>query len=122
MEARKIVGVALVLAALSSPAGARSARLMGAVGSVTQTSLEVVTKSEGTKSVRLDDRTQYMKWVTHQPWEQGQRADFTFLNVGRCVDVELRSGGTNEAKMVWVSTDPIGSIYDPCHTFRALSK
>jgi hypothetical protein len=38
--------------------------------------------------------------------------------VGRCVEVDLRSADTNNAKMVWVSTEPIGSLYDPCYSFR----
>jgi hypothetical protein len=116
--ARKIMFVGLVVAALGSSTGARSARLVGAVASVTPNSLEVMTKSEGTKAVRLDRSTQYMKWITHKPWQESQQADFTSLAVERCVEVDLRSADTNEAKMVWVSTEPSGSIYDPCHGFR----
>ena len=118
MWARKIVFVGLALVVLGSWADARSARMVGAVASVTSNSLDVMTKSEGTKSVRLDSGTQYLKWITHKPWQDGQRIDFTSLMVGRCVEVDLRSGDANEAKMVWVSTEPVGSIYDPCHGFR----
>jgi hypothetical protein len=113
-----IVYVGLMLTALGATAGARSPRLMGAVASVTPSSLEVMTKSEGMKSVRLDDRTYYRKWINHKPWQDSQRADFASLNVGRCVNVELRSATTNEAKVVWVSTEPVGSLYDPCYSFR----
>jgi hypothetical protein len=118
MWARKIVFVGLVLVVLGSWADAKSARLVGAVASVTPDSLDVMTKSEGTKSVRLDRSTYYMKWITHKPWQESQQADFTSLTVGRCVEVDLRSADTKEAKRVWVSTEPIGSFYDPCHTFR----
>jgi hypothetical protein len=118
MWARTIVFVGLVLVAVGSVAHARSARMVGAVASVTPNSLDVMTKSEGMQSVRLDNRTEYMKWITHKPWQASQQADFSSLSVGRCVEVDLRSADANQAKMVWVSTEPIGSIYDPCHGFR----
>jgi hypothetical protein len=116
--ARKIMFVGVVVAALGSSTGARSARIVGAVASVTPSSLEVMTKSEGAKAVRLDGSTQYMKWITHKPWQGSQEADLASVTVDRCVEVDLRSADTNEAKMVWVSTEPVGSIYDPCHGFR----
>ena len=118
MWARKIVSVGLAFVVLGSSAGARTPRIVGAVASVTANSLDVMTKSEGTKSVRLDRGTQYQKWITHKPLQESQKADFTSLNVGRCVEVDLRSAETNEAKMVCVSTEPVGSIYDPCLSFR----
>jgi hypothetical protein len=121
MWARKIVFVGLVglaLVVLGSSAGARSPRMVGAIASVTPDSLDVVTKSEGTKSVRLDRSTQYLMWITHKPWQASRQADFSSLSVGRCVEVDLRAADTNEAKMVWVSTEPSGSLYDPCHGFR----
>jgi hypothetical protein len=118
MWARKIAFVGLALVVLVAWADARSSRMVGAVASVTSNSLDVMTKSEGTKSVSLDGSTQYMKWITHKPWQESQQADFASLAVGRCVQVDLRSADKNEAKMVWVSTEPIGSINDPCHGFR----
>jgi hypothetical protein len=116
--ARRIVFVGLVLVVAGSVADARSPRLVGAVASVTANSLDVMTKSEGTKSVRLDSATQYLKWITHKPWQESQQASFGTLSVGRCVEVDLRSADTNNAKRVWVSTEPIGSLYDPCRGFR----
>jgi hypothetical protein len=118
MWARKIVFVGMALVVLGSWADAKSARMVGAIASVTTNSLDVMTKSEGTKTVHLDGSTQYLKWITQKPWQQGQQANFTSLAVGRCVEVDLRSADANEAKMVWVSTEPIGSFYDPCHSFR----
>jgi hypothetical protein len=118
MWARKMVFVGLALVALGSAAHARSARMMGAVASVTQNSLDVMTKNEGMKSVRLDGSTHYAKWITHKPWQESQQASFSSLAVGRCVEVDLRSADANEAKTVWVSTEPIGSLYDPCYGFR----
>jgi hypothetical protein len=114
----KIMFVGLVIAVLGFSAGARTARITGAVASVTPSSLELMTRSEGTKAVRLDSSTQYMKWITHKPWQGSQQADFTSLVVGRCVEADLRTADTNQARIVWVSTEPIGSIYDPCHGFR----
>jgi hypothetical protein len=116
--ARKITFVGLVVVALGSATGARSARIVGAVESVTPNSLQIMTKSEGTKAVRLDGGTQYMKWITHKPWQENQQADFTALHVGRCVEVDLGTADPNQAKTVLVSTEPIGSIYDPCRGFR----
>ena len=118
MWARKIAFVGLALVVVVAWADARSTHMVGAVASVTPNSLDVVTKSEGTKSVSLDGSTQYLKWITHKPWQESQQADFASLAVGRCVQVDLRSADKNEAKMVWVSTEPIGSINDPCHAFR----
>jgi hypothetical protein len=118
MEARTIAFVGVVLVALGSAADARSARMVGAIASVTPNSLDVMTKSEGTKTVRLDRSTQYLTWITHRPWQGSQQASFTSLSVGRCVEVDLRAAGTNDAKTIWVSTEPIGSLHDPCHGFR----
>jgi hypothetical protein len=91
---------------------------VGAVASVTPSALDVSTKSEGTKSVRLDARTVYMKWVTEKPFQGDGAASFSALSVGRCVEVDLRSAATDEAKVVWISMAPIDSMADPCHTFR----
>jgi hypothetical protein len=118
MWARTIVFAGLALVVVGSVADAKSARVVGAVASVTANSLDVMTKSEGTKSVRLDSSTQYLKWITHKPWQESQQANFKSLVVGRCVEVDLRSVDTNNAKTVWVSTEPIGSLHDPCRGFR----
>ena len=118
MWARKIVFVGLALVVVGSVADARSARMVGAVASVTPNSLDVMTKSEGMQSVRLDNGTQYLNWITHKPWQGSQQAHFGSLSVGRCVEVDRRSADTNDAKRVWVSTEPIGSLYDPCRSFR----
>jgi hypothetical protein len=118
MWIRRIVFVGLALMALGPSVGAKSTRLVGSVASVTPSSLDVNTQSEGTKSVRLDARTTYMRWITQKPYQAGGTIGFDALSVGRCVEVNLRSADTDEAKLVWVSTEPIGSMGDPCHTFR----
>jgi hypothetical protein len=117
MSLLKIVFVAFALAVLGASAHAKSTRIVGEVASVTSTSLDVLTPSEGTRSVRLDGRTHYLRWVTQKPWQAGG-VGFANLNLGRCVEVNLRSADTDEAKTVWISTEPAGSIGDPCHTFR----
>src|ERR1700733_10954222 len=76
MWARKIAFVGLALVVVVAWADARSTHMVGAVASVTPNSLDVVTKSEGTKSVSLDGSTQYLKWITHKPWQGSQQADF----------------------------------------------
>ena len=118
MWIRRSVIVGLAFIALGPSVGAKSTRLVGEVASVTSTSLDVNTKSEGTKSVRLTPQTAYMKWVTQKPYQAGGSVDFAALRVGRCVEVNLRSADSNEAKLVWVSTETIGSIADPCFTLR----
>ena len=118
MWVRKVVFVGLALLAIGPSVGARSTRMVGAVTSVTPSSLNVLTQSEGTKSVRLDARTEYLKWVTQKPWQSGGTVGFNALAVGRCVEVNLRSADTEEAKLVWISNEPTGSIADPCRTFR----
>jgi hypothetical protein len=118
MWIRRIVFVGLALMALGPSVGAKSTRLVGEIASVTPSSLDVNTKSEGTKSVRLTAQTAYMKWITQKPWQSGGTVGFNALSVGRCVEVNLRAADTDEAKLIWVSTEPIGSIADPCFTFR----
>jgi hypothetical protein len=118
MWIRRIVFVGLALIALGPSVGAKSTRLVGAVASVTPGSLDVNTRDEGTKSVRLNARTAYMKWITQKPWQSGGTVSFGALNVGRCVEVDLQSADSDEAKLVWISTEPIGSIADPCRAFR----
>ena len=118
MWIRRIVFVGLVLFTLGPSLGAKSTRLVGAVASVTPSTLDVSTKSEGMKSVRLDSRTAYLKWTTEKPFQAGGALSASALSVGRCVEVDLRSAATDEAKVVWVSMATIGSMADPCHTFR----
>jgi hypothetical protein len=118
MWIRRFVVVGLMLLALGPSVGARSTRFVGEIASVTPSSLDVNTRSEGTKSVRLGAGTAYMKWISQKPYQAGGAIGFDALRVGRCVEVNLRAADTNEAKLVWVSTETIGSIADPCFTLR----
>jgi hypothetical protein len=74
-------------------------------------------KGVESREVRTDDKTQYMKWITHKPWQQDNTADTKALVEGRCVEVELRPGA-GIAKIVRISDEPSGSIFDPCKTRR----
>jgi hypothetical protein len=117
MWIRRIAFAVAACTLLGAQAGAKSSRMVGSVASVTSSSLEVLTRDEGVKRVRLDGRTEYMRWTTQKPW-QGGEVGFSNLNAGRCVEVDLRSSGSDEAKRVWINMDPSGSMGDPCHTFR----
>jgi hypothetical protein len=117
MMIRRIAFAAAACAWLVASAGAKSTQMVGSVASVTSSSLEVLTKNEGLKRVRLDERTEYMRWITQKPW-QGGEVGFSSLNAGRCVEVDLRTGAGDQAKRVWINMDPTGSMGDPCHTFR----
>ncbi len=119
MWVRRVAVVGLALITVGPLVDAKSTRLVGAVASVTPSTLDVATKSEGTKSVRLDARTAYLRWATEKPFQTGGGAlSVSAVSVGRCVEVDLRSAGSDEAKVVWVSMATIGSMADPCHTFR----
>ena len=58
--------VAVALGATGASAGAR--RVTGLVTAATNTSLQIMTIREGEARVSVDGRTDYMKWITHQPW------------------------------------------------------
>jgi hypothetical protein len=107
-----ILGSALLGFVLS--AQAKTQRIVGVVAGVSNDSLQVTTKSGAAESVRLDDKTDYMKWITHRPWGQDSRADRSSLLIGRCVSIEVRSGEPAVAKMVQISNEDAGSIWDPC--------
>jgi hypothetical protein len=59
-----------------------------------------------------------MRWITQKPYQAGGTVSFDTLRVGRCVEVNLRAADSDEAKLIWVSTETIGSIADPCFTLR----
>lgn len=97
------------------PVQAKTQKIVGVIAGVNSDSLQVTTKEGSAESIRLDQKTAYMKWVTHRPWGQDTRMDHSSLWVGRCVNVELRDGQPATAKLVHVNDDPTGSIWDPCH-------
>src|SRR5437762_12911834 len=109
----------LLLAVLLLWAGARSAashgeRVTGFIESVGEDRFEIATRPATSRSVRTAGGTRYVRWVTHQPWQQPTSADRTFLQVDRCVQVQLRSGEPAVADIIRINTDQPGSIGDPC--------
>jgi hypothetical protein len=118
MARRMFVGlmVAVALGATAASAGAR--RVTGLVKAATGTSLQIMTIREGEATVTVDGRTDYMKWITHKPWQQDNSAKRGSVGAGSCVDVQLRSDQGAVAKSVWINADGAGTLYDPCRTIR----
>jgi hypothetical protein len=110
------VAVAVALGATAASAGAR--RVTGVVKAATSTSLQIMTIREGEATVGVDGRTEYMKWITHKPWQQDNSANRGSVGAGSCVDVQLRSDQGAVAKSVWINTDGAGTLYDPCKAIR----
>jgi hypothetical protein len=108
--------VAVALGATAASAGAR--RVTGLVRAATGTSLQITTFREGEATVSIDARTDYMKWITHKPWQQDNSANRRTVGAGSCVDVQLRSDQGAVAKSVFVNADGAGTLYDPCRAIR----
>jgi hypothetical protein len=110
-----------MLLALSPVATARAETLLGAVTSVSGDALEMRCKVERqvtSRVVTLTKDTQYIRWITHQPWQQSTVADRSLLKAGRCVAVELKAGDLRVAKLVRINTDEVGTIYYPCRNLQ----
>lgn len=98
-------------------AAAHTTHLVGLIASVDRQAapaLRLVSKNTEARTIRTDTTTKYVKWVTHQPWQQDTRLSSQALVSGRCVDVELRLGNTTVAESVRISDEPAGSVFDPC--------
>jgi hypothetical protein len=114
-----VLEVALLLS--TSITRASAGRVTGVIASVTEQgtpSIQVTSSETGTREIRTDNHTSYMRWITHQPWQRDIRANSQSLVVGRCVDVELRASDTGAAKVVRVSDEPSGTLFDPCKSSR----
>jgi hypothetical protein len=94
-------------------------RFTGFITNVGEDSLEIATRPGTSRTVRTTGSTRYIKWVTHQPWQQPTTADRTSLQVDRCVQVQLQSGEQAVAGIIRINTDQPGSIGDPCRRLRA---
>jgi len=115
MLIRKIAGVgAMVLLAGAQLRAAQA--FVGSITVVSEDSIHVKTNDDGVRELLLDDKTQYVRWITHQPWQQSTVADRTLLKVGRCISVEPRGDDTHVAKLVRINTDEIGTIWCPCRS------
>jgi hypothetical protein len=111
------MGIMLALTVGASAARAVAHRVTGVVTAVGDESLQI-TNREQTTTVGVDDKTGYMKWITHQPWQQDTRASRQSVAAGSCVDIELRAGDGRVAKLVRINTEPAGSLFDSCKTLR----
>jgi hypothetical protein len=117
MAGRLLMGIALVVAVGASASGA-ARRMTGLVTAVTDKSLQMTTDGKEFTTVGVDDRTSYMKWITHQPWQQDTRLNSRSVAAGSCVEVDLRAGDSRVAKIVWINVDGAGTAYDPCKRIR----
>jgi hypothetical protein len=118
MHGRRVV-LALLLWAGAASAAPGADGLTGFITRVGEESVEITTRPGTSRSVRISAGTRYMTWITHQPWQQPAGADRTFLQVDRCVQVQLRSGEPPVAEIIRINIDPAGSMGDPCRRLRA---
>ncbi|HUK33402.1 MAG TPA: hypothetical protein VLV86_05805 [Vicinamibacterales bacterium] len=96
-------------------------RTVGVIASVEGKSpvLKLTSRGADATTVRTDEKTAFMKWVTHKPWEADGRLSTSALMLGRCVEIEMRVDNA-VAKVVRVSDEPAGSVFDPCRDRREL--
>jgi hypothetical protein len=114
---RTFVATGLALFCLAVAASAVGGKV-GVVSRVGDTEMQLTLRDKKSEVITIDDQTAYMTWVTHKPW-QGGEAGRRALTVGRCVNVDLRSGdAAHIAKAVWINTDTEGSVFDPCKGLR----
>ena len=114
---RTLIVAGLAVVGVASGAGAGSS-VVGIVTSVGDKSLEVTQSERHTQMIAIDEKTTYMKWITHKPWQQAANAGSRALTVGRCVDVDLRSGTTNVASTIRINVGDEGTVFDPCKGIR----
>ncbi len=109
---RQVLVMAAAIATVLACATMATTRVVGVLGaSSAPSTLQLVTKGSESITVRVDDKTAYMKWVTHKPWGS-ERLEANSLVQGNCVEVQMAD--SNVAKVVYVSNEPAGSIFDPC--------
>jgi hypothetical protein len=120
MAIRTVMGIILTLTVGATPAGAAGREVTGLVTAATDKSLEIRTHGKETTTISVDDKTGYMKWITHQPWQQDNRASRQSVAVGSCVDIELRADDSRVAKIVRINADGAGTLYDPCKAIRQI--
>jgi hypothetical protein len=111
------LGTMIVLVG-STWVGATAPKVVGVVSSVAGDSLHIKTRNEASHSVRLDVRTEYIRWITAKPWGQDNHADRRALDLGRCVQIDVRADDASLAKRIWVSVDAPGTFSDPCKAVR----
>ena len=107
-----VAGFSLLTLAPSTGAGGR--RLVGVIVGMSPHAVEISMSHGTSRTIRVDNKTRYVKWVTHQPWQQSTRADVTLLRAGRCISVELRAPAPDVAKVIRINTDEPGAVWNPC--------
>jgi hypothetical protein len=118
MAGRPVMGFMLALAIGGVTSIGAAERVKGLVTAVTNRSLQVrTTKDRESTNVSVDEKTGYLKWITHQPWQADSRMSSSSVAVGSCVDIELR-GDNGAAKLVRINADGEGTLYDPCKAIR----
>ena len=121
MSGTHVVAIAAVLALGGASANAASERVIGAVaaieGSAGQPMLKISVAGGNSRDIRTDAQTRFVEnqLVTHQ-WNT-RFAEAKVVAVGKCVDVELRDGVGNLAKVVKVRVNPV-SDSEPCRELR----
>lgn len=116
------VATLVAFAAGASAGPGMKRNIVGVIASVERNSppvLKVITaKDHDAIEVRTDTKTQYVKWITQRQVERDRHADAEMLVPGRCVDVEPWLGSPNSAKVVRISDEPAGTVFDPCRDRR----
>ena len=124
---RRTVTIVAVAVLLGTPAASVMAgpgmkrNVVGVIAGIERHSppiLQITSKGRKAQEVRTDDKTQYVRWVTHKEASHDTRASADELVVGSCVDVEPRTGDPGSAKVVRISDEPAGSNLDPCRGRR----
>jgi len=111
----RVLGIAVLL--LPSAVTDAAESVVGTVSGVSAESIEVKETRGSSRVVKLTNETRYLRWITHRPWQQDTGVDRGLLEAGRCISVDLARGGA-AAKVVHISTDESGSIFDPCRDAR----
>jgi hypothetical protein len=93
-------------------------RVAGVVEEPRSDLLRVRTRYQDIREVRLDAKTSYRKWITHQPWTLDKVVTRESLTVGRCVNILLRPDESAVAKLVEISLDHAGDPQEPCKQIR----
>jgi hypothetical protein len=113
------MSMAALLAGAAAPMQAAAKQVVGVIAGVdvhAPATLQLTSRGREAATVHTDGNTSFVKWVTHRPWQQNARVTTDSLLQGRCVDVEMSD--SNVAKVVRVSDEPAGSVFDPCRDRR----
>ena len=70
--------------------------------------IEVKTDTGETKSVTVDAKTTYMKWILQKPWGIDPHADASFVRVGKRVHIEVAKENPSTARKVWIVVGRVG--------------